>query len=157
MPIFRRNQPASTPLRADAAAEAPAAAPTVSTTGGEAAALLHICQIITSDDFDVAYHWLRVEFGVNTWEDVKRKCPRGSRELRYLQRVVLFVDTLGDLLRRGQLPETPVFRLIDEIGLNTWETVMPWVADARREMVNPALYANLEWLAGRFFDWQREG
>lgn len=157
MPIFRRNQPASTSVRADAATELPVAPPPGLTTGGEAAALLTICQIITSDDFDAAYHWLRVEFGVNTWEDVKRKCPRGSRELRYLQRVVLFVDTLGDLLRRGQLPETPVFKLTDEIGLNTWEAVMPWVADARRELANPALYANLEWLAGRFFDWQREG
>lgn len=157
MPIFRRNQPTPTTPRADAAAELPVATPTGVTSGGEAAALLHICQIVTSDDFDAAYHWLRVEFGVNTWEDVKRKYPRGSRELRYLQRVVLFVDTLGDLLRRGQLPETPVFKLIDEIGLNTWETVMPWVADARRELANPTLYANLEWLAGRFFDWQREG
>ncbi|WP_423223406.1 DUF4760 domain-containing protein [Candidatus Amarolinea aalborgensis] len=157
MPIFRRNQPASTAVRADAAVAPAVAASAGSTGGGEAAALLHICQIITSDDFDAAYHWLRVEFGVNTWEDVKRKCPRGSRELRYLQRVVLFVDTLGDLLRRGQLPETPVFKLIDEIGLNTWEMVLPWVADARRELANPALYANLESLAGRFFDWQREG
>lgn len=157
MPLFRRNPPdaaspaASSPL--EAAPPPPAAGP----SANEAAALLTISQIITSDDFDAAYSWLRFELGVNTWEDVKRKCPRGSRELRYLQRVLIFVETLGDLLRRGLLPEAPVFRLIDEIALNTWEAIMPWAADARRELGNPALYAHIEWLAARFFDWQREG
>ncbi|MBK9234444.1 MAG: hypothetical protein IPO15_27400 [Anaerolineae bacterium] len=97
------------------------------------------------------------EFGVNTWGDVKRKYPAGSRELRYLQRVLLFVETLGDLLRRNLLPEDAVFRLIGEIGLNTWEAIMPWVADARREMDDPFLYAHIEWLAARSFEWQREG
>ena len=157
MPLFRRNRTVLPSLPANST---PAGAP-LTTMGsgatGEAAALLQICQIITSDDFDAAYTWLRFEFGVNTWEDVKRKFPAGSRELRYLQRVLLFVETLGDLLRRRLLSEDVVFRLIGEIGLNTWEAIMSWVADARREMGDPALYAHIEWLAARFFDWQREG
>ena len=61
MPIFRRTQPASAPVRPDAVVESPVVLPTVSTAGAEAAVLLQISQIITSDDFDAAYHWLRVE------------------------------------------------------------------------------------------------
>lgn len=157
MPLFRRNRTVLPSLPANSTrAEAPLTTMGSGATG-EAAALLQICQIITSDDFDAAYTWLRFEFGVNTWGDVKRKYPAGSRELRYLQRVLLFVETLGDLLRRNLLPEDAVFRLIGEIGLNTWEAIMPWGADARREMDDPFLYAHIEWLAARSFEWQREG
>lgn len=157
MPLFRRDRTVLSSLSANSTSAGATLTTMGSVATGEAAALLQICQIITSDDFDAAYTWLRFEFGVNTWEDVKRKFPAGSRELRYLQRVVVFVETLGDLLRRTLLPEDAVFRLIGEIGLNTWEAVMPWVTDARRAMDDPALYANIEWLAARFFDWQREG
>ena len=153
MPIFRRTLPSNaSPI--PELSEPKSFAETASSN--EASALLQIYAIITSDDFDQAYDWLRTQFGVNTWEDVKQKCPRGSTQLRYLQRVYLFVETVGDLLQRDLRPEAPVFELIDEIGINAWETIVPWVADARRELKNPRLYANIEWLAARFFDWQRE-
>ena len=157
MPLFRRSSPPPSPSALDSAPRETPFTTADHAPAAEAAALLQICQIITSDDFDAAYTWLRFEFGVNTWGDVKRKYPAGSRELRYLQRVLLFVETLGDLLRRRLLPEDVVFRLIGEIGLNTWEAIMPWVADARREMDDPSLYAHIEWLAARSFEWQREG
>lgn len=116
--------------------------------------LLEIYRIITGDEFDTAYHWLRTQLGVKTWHDVKTKYPRGSAELRYMQRVYLFCETLGALMRRGLVNEDLVFAVVGEIPLNAWETMMPWIADCRAEL-GADFYANVEWLANRLFEWQR--
>ena len=55
MPLFRRNRTVLPSLPANSTrAEAPLTTMGSGATG-EAAALLQICQIITSDDFDAAY------------------------------------------------------------------------------------------------------
>ena len=133
----------------------PPQSPPASASGrAEASYLLEIYRIITGDEFDAAYHWLRTQFGVKTWHEVKTKYPRGSVELRYMQRVYLFCETLGALMQRGQLDENLVFAVVGEIPLNAWETMMPWIAECRAEL-EPGYYANVEWLANRFFEWQR--
>ena len=97
-------------------------------------------------------HWFATDFKPGSWEQLKARYPRTSREWRMLTTVLGYWEMLGALVDHNLLSEDLVFDAIESIDV-TWDNVTDWLTDARLEMGSD-LWENVEMLATHQRRWK---
>lgn len=96
--------------------------------------------------------WFNLKFQPGSWDELKVRYPRGSREWRMLTTILGYWEMIGALLDHNLLSEDLVFDAIESMD-DTWDKVKEWLPQARLEM-GTDLWENIEVLQTRQARWR---
>ena len=97
--------------------------------------------------------WFMSHYEAHSWEDRMRKYPPESEEDRFARMVVSYWDMAVAFVNNGAIEEELFFSLSGE-PYRVWTKIQPWLAQARVERRNPAMYCNLERFAANYEKWR---
>lgn len=96
--------------------------------------------------------WLMNEFRAQSFDELQRLCPPGSREEASLRMAITFWEMCASLVNRGLIEEDLYFENVrDQLGV--WHRIEPFVERMREVMKNPRFLSNLEEHARRYEAW----
>jgi len=102
--------------------------------------------------FQEAETWFTTDFQTGTWDELKQKYPRGSREWRMITTVLGYWEMLGALVDHNLLSEDLLFDAMETVDF-AWDKVKEWLPSARLEMGSD-LWENIEILEIRQRRWR---
>lgn len=96
--------------------------------------------------------WFNTQFQPASWEELKARYPRSSRQWLMLNTVLGYWEMIGALIDQSLLSEDLFFDTMESLDI-TWDKVREWLPSARSEM-GPDLWENIELLVNRQQKWR---
>ncbi len=114
--------------------------------------VLRLYELRREERMRKARAWFAANFRARTLEEVRAACPPGSDEDAYLRMIVSYWEMAASFIVTGVLNEDLFFRTGGEM-LYVWERIRDLLPAVREAYRDPAIWRDLETVAGRFARW----
>ncbi|MCL5069257.1 MAG: DUF4760 domain-containing protein [Thaumarchaeota archaeon] len=123
-------------------------------TQWDAEMLLKLNEIQQSDRIFKGWAFSQFDFKSTSWKDLQLIYPRGSAGFDYFYAVGHFLELCGVLLKHGLLSEDLFFDTFYFEPI--WKNFEPVIKSMRKELNEPTLEENFEYLYNRYVAWKKE-
>ena len=102
-----------------------------------------------------AREWFAANFHVQSFEDVMRICPPGTKENTYMRMVAGYWEMVASIVNRGLIDEDLFFENSGE-QWGVWQQLRPIVGGLRERTGSQLAFRNLEETCARFEAWREK-